>query len=202
MACELLQILPAEEAGRRDQRRSRCLRQLREAIDSTQYTRERFRNVLGRHPGTLRPVDLRDVMRSVVTRLPKSASCRVVLNPLPARTQVVGDREWLWHSLDNLLRNAQEATQGQRRGRVAITATTRKWPAALVVRIRDNGHGIPAEAMPRTFDLNNSTKPRGLGLGLHLVQRAAQLHRGRVQCQSRPGKGTTFTVELPLSPMA
>jgi signal transduction histidine kinase len=68
------------------------------------------------------------------------------------------------------------------------------------VRVRDSGHGIPADVLPRVFDLYFTTKEQGTGIGLPLVQRIAELHGGDVKVDSLEGHGTTVTLILPEAP--
>src|SRR5205807_1370504 len=75
---------------------------------------------------------------------------------------------------------------------------------AAVVRVRDTGQGIPADLLPRVFDLfTQGDRPLdrshgGLGLGLTLVRRLAELHGGTVEARSDgPGRGSEFVVRLP-----
>ncbi|MBM3789481.1 MAG: sensor histidine kinase, partial [Acidobacteria bacterium] len=69
---------------------------------------------------------------------------------------------------------------------------------SVIVSIRDTGEGIPQDRISRLFDPYYSTKPTGTGLGLTVVHRVIQEHRGRIRVDSTPGRGATFTVELPL----
>jgi len=72
----------------------------------------------------------------------------------------------------------------------------------LVIRFRDEGVGIPPEEHSLVFEpfyrARNAEKMQGTGLGLPLVQRIIRLHRGSVTLTSEPGKGTEFTVVLPI----
>lgn len=75
----------------------------------------------------------------------------------------------------------------------------------VAVKVRDQGAGIPREHLPRVFerfyrvDKSRSRKLGGTGLGLAIVKHVVQIHGGRVEVESSPGKGSTFTVFLPLS---
>ena len=75
-----------------------------------------------------------------------------------------------------------------------------------VVWVRDTGEGIPPEELPRIWErLYRVEKSRsrthgGAGLGLAIVKRIVELHGGRVDATSEPGKGATFIVRLPLRP--
>ena len=70
-------------------------------------------------------------------------------------------------------------------------------PAEVILRVRDTGAGIPAETLPQVFDPFFTTKKDGTGLGLAHARRVVEQHGGSIDCQSRPGEGTLFTVRLP-----
>jgi signal transduction histidine kinase len=65
--------------------------------------------------------------------------------------------------------------------------------------VQDTGRGIPPEDQKKIFQLFFTTRPGGTGLGLANTFRFVQLHNGRIEFESEPGKGTTFRVELPLA---
>ncbi len=96
----------------------------------------------------------------------------------------------------NLLRNAAESMDSG--GRITLAGA----PAGAVYRIAvaDGGPGIPETARARLFEPFFSTKPGGMGLGLAIVQRIVSEHGGAVRVESAPGRGSCFTVELPLAP--
>jgi signal transduction histidine kinase len=96
--------------------------------------------------------------------------------------------------LDNLLRNAVDATPAG--GRVTVGATAASREIALVVR--DTGAGIPADVLPKIFDLYFTTKAQGTGVGLAVSQQIVASHGGRIDVESSPGAGTTMRVVLPL----
>jgi signal transduction histidine kinase len=68
-----------------------------------------------------------------------------------------------------------------------------------VLRIRDEGIGIPEEIREKIFDLYFTTKSGGSGIGLAMTYRILQLHHGSVEVQSRPVRGTEFQLRIPLS---
>lgn len=94
----------------------------------------------------------------------------------------------------NLLTNA--AQSGARR----IVIRTRCVPNAVEVEIADDGSGIAPEALSRIFDPFYTTKPvgSGTGLGLSISLGIVRAHDGTIEVASEPGRGTTFTVRLPL----
>jgi two-component system sensor histidine kinase HydH len=108
--------------------------------------------------------------------------------------QVHGDWDHLQAAFVNLLRNAKEATPA---GGQILVSTTREGRDVLV-RVTDTGAGIPPELQPRVFEPYFSTKKAGTGLGLPTVKRVVEEHGGTVTLESEPGRGTQFTVRLPL----
>jgi signal transduction histidine kinase len=96
----------------------------------------------------------------------------------------------------NLLVNACDAIEGP--GHIRVR--TRPIPDGVRIEIRDDGAGISEEVQSRIFDPFFTTKPigDGTGLGLSLSHGIIERHDGRISVASTPGRGTTFTVELPL----
>jgi two-component system, OmpR family, sensor kinase len=117
------------------------------------------------------------------------------------QTVVIGDRDRLKQLLLNLVVNALQYTQPG--GRVVLSLrVVDDW---VHITISDNGPGIPPEELPHIFDrFYRVEKSRsrsalgGSGLGLSIAQWIAQSHDGRIEVASEPGKGTTFSVWLPL----
>jgi len=112
--------------------------------------------------------------------------------------RVVCDPDQVEQALIALLVNAVEAMgEGGR-------LTVRTWadegaPGSVRLSVRDTGVGIPPEVQRRIFDPFFSTKQeaKGVGLGLAVVYGIVQRHEGRIEVESRPGEGTTFTITLP-----
>jgi signal transduction histidine kinase len=102
----------------------------------------------------------------------------------------------------NLLSNAAQATK---EGEGTITVRTGMRDAGHVaVEIADNGHGIPAEVLPKIFDPFFTTKAvgKGTGLGLSICYKIVENHGGKLEVQSKPGLGTRFILVLPVKPPA
>ena len=66
------------------------------------------------------------------------------------------------------------------------------------VSVTDTGGGIPEEQVSRIFEPFYTTKKKGTGLGLMIVQRIVRAHEGRIELESHVGRGTTFRIWLPL----
>lgn len=111
------------------------------------------------------------------------------------------DAARLQQVFSNLLTNAVKFTPSG--GRIQVTLD--RSDTRLIVRVSDNGEGIPAEFMPHVFerfrqaDSSQSRRHGGLGIGLSLVRQLVELHGGTVQVESAgKGQGATFIVSLPL----
>jgi PAS domain S-box-containing protein len=113
-----------------------------------------------------------------------------------------GDAVRLAQILANLLNNAARYTDDG--GHLSVHA--RRQEATVVISVCDNGAGIPAEALPRLFEMfsrgdgSSGRGHGGLGIGLALARRLAEIHGGSIEARSEgPGKGSEFTVRLPLA---
>jgi PAS domain S-box-containing protein len=110
---------------------------------------------------------------------------------LPA---IEADEGQLWQAILNLVRNALEAMPN---GGTLVVSTTRQGPRAILT-VRDTGKGMTEQERQQLFKPFFSTKSSGTGLGLPLTQQIIAEHGGSIRCESAPGKGATFVIELPL----
>lgn len=153
--------------------------------------------------GTMRlvsePVSLAAVAQEAVDLYADEAEeKRVTLEcQVPDGLSLIGDRTRIRQVLANLIENAVKYTDAG--GRVEIDAFADG--GEVRIRVRDTGIGISDTDAPLVWDrlyrADASRSARGLGLGLSLVKAIVEAHGGRVELQSAPGKGSTFTVVLP-----
>jgi len=95
----------------------------------------------------------------------------------------------------NMLMNASQAIEGK--GQISIE--TLRDGDTIKVKFTDTGQGIPPENMERLFERGFTTKPQGTGLGLAICKRIIlDEHHGKIEVESEVGKGTTFTIILPI----
>lgn len=168
----------------------------------------------------LGPVDLRALMADVTLMLRHELNRRGVAvdTRIPADLPPVqGDRGRLEQVMVNLITNALQAMEGVPRPRLGIRARAgeldevrrdegartldhlRAGDAVVVVEVTDNGAGIAAGDLPKLFDPFFTTKSTGVGtgLGLTVVRRIVDLHRGRIQIGNRPdARGARVTLIL------
>ena len=146
------------------------------------------------------PVDLVKLAREVRDLYEDSAEAAgIELHAdVPAGLVVNADRDRLRQALANLVDNAIKYTP--RGGRVDLQASSDH--QTVQIRVSDSGSGISEQHLPRIFDRlyrgDQSRATRGLGLGLSLVRAYVEAQGGTVSVQSMPGKGSTFTIALPL----
>ncbi len=118
---------------------------------------------------------------------------------LPADLPLVPmDRELFKQALLNLMLNARQAMpQGGQ-----LTVQANRVPTGIDLSLIDTGKGMTPEVLAKVFRPFFSTKPGGTGLGLATTRKIVQAHGGTIEAQSEPGRGTKFTIHLPVSPDA
>lgn len=155
-------------------------------------------------PLPLNPVDVATLVREVARLLEGQAArkrdVRVLVEIAPELPKPLGDARRLRQVLINLGTNGLRATT---RGSVTLAAA--RDPEGLRITVRDTGTGIPAEMIPRLFEEfsqagTSSSQVGGSGLGLALTRDLVEWHAGRIEVDSTPGQGSTFSVVLPLEP--
>ncbi|UCG85672.1 MAG: HAMP domain-containing histidine kinase [Gemmatimonadota bacterium] len=145
----------------------------------------------GRLPeGAEADIDVNELVESVLTAA-VPADIPVECEVTPGAT-VRGHYEPLRRALQNLLRNAVEASQD---GPIRIVVV--RSAGGIEFTISDSGPGIPAELRQRIFEPYFTTKKRGTGLGLALVKQTVLAHRGTIAATDAAGGGTSFVITLP-----
>ena len=140
---------------------------------------------------------LRLTLRSIQGSLRHRARTVVELQPVPP---VVGSATQLGQIALNLLVNALQAMPDEYRDDHQVSIRLRRSEDFAVLEIEDTGPGIPPETLARIFDPFFTTKSEGgTGLGLAISRRIIQELGGEIEVRSELGKGTCFTVRLPLA---
>lgn len=142
-----------------------------------------------------RAVDVNGIAQEIAASTATTGGITIRTRLADALPRANGDPVIVRRILDNLVRNAIESLDGKG-GDVTIT-TARTREGAIRIIIDDTGRGMSEDELAHAFDDFYTTKSDGTGLGLSVVRRlTADLH-GAVRVESAPGKGTTFTIELP-----
>ena len=160
----------------------------------------------------LREQDLRDVFGDVLTLAAAELSTRNVtlLSKMPSKPLIANvDADLLKQAALNVIQNGAQAMPAGGTLEVTLEEESRR-PAngdrprfpgskAAILRIADEGSGIPEEIRGKIFDLYFTTKSGGSGIGLAMTYRILQLHHGSIDVQSNIGRGTEFQLRIPLA---
>ena len=196
-----LQLLTREVATLPEAQRT----QLAELVEVARIEVGRLDNIISQFLRALRPSKpqfalaqpaevLQEALRLMKTdienrRIAVSIECPDVL------PKVSIDQQQIKQVYFNLIKNAIEAMPDGGMLKIAFTVGD----SFLAIAFQDTGHGIPAQDMGRIFEPYHTTKTKGTGLGLMIVQRIVQEHGGQIEISSKPQSGTCFRILLPLA---
>ena len=174
-----------------------------DALRGIGNTARRIEDMIGRFTAlrqrpTLKPVeaDLNQLVSEVLEGLDGMPQVELTkeLQPVP---RTLADREQIQSVVTNLVLNARDAVGPD--GRIRIR--TEHLGDSVVVSVMDNGCGMTAEFMKDSlFRPFQSTKKKGLGIGMFQSRMIVEAHGGNIRVESETGKGSTFRVTLPVKP--
>ncbi len=140
-------------------------------------------------------VTLDTIVREVFFMLErKLVDVNLVMNTDPNVPEILADEGQMKQVFMNLIKNAGEAMPD---GGI-LTFRTRREGEVLRIEISDTGSGISPENQAKLFQAFFTTKERGYGLGLHIVNTIVVRHGGSIEVESSVSKGTTFILHLPI----
>lgn len=142
------------------------------------------------------PLDLDELVGEVLG-LYESSSAVIVSQLAGNLPAVLGDATQLRQVIHNLLRNSEDALEGQSDARISIASE--RAGAQVCLRIADNGPGFPVELLPRIFEPYVTTKARGTGLGLPIVKKIIDEHQGSIEISNASEGGARIDIRLPLA---
>jgi signal transduction histidine kinase len=196
------QLLKDKIESGRTQELAASVQEMGVDLDRLRKVTERFSKI-GSRP-ELAEVDIVAVLERTVSyfhrRLPRlkaKSTISLVANDCPP---IRGNEELLEWVFENLIKNGLDAL-GDSSGTIEIRASCRRSKKHVEVYVKDTGRGIPPAHREQIFRPGFTTKPRGWGLGLALTRRIVEeYHQGSLRLvESRPGKGATFLVRLPVA---
>jgi signal transduction histidine kinase len=143
----------------------------------------------------LKPTDVGALIRQTLDRLaPELAAARIdVRCELVDAPRVNADAEWIRKALLNLFLNAREAMPSGG----ALSVRLRPAHSLLEIEVEDSGVGMDEATRRQLFRPFFTTRHGGTGLGLAIVKRVIEDHKGAIRVESRPGRGSRFTLTLP-----
>ena len=167
-----------------------------ETINHLTATTEQILNYARPVTLALKTVDLNNVARDVIQLLGTEISKQNIETVLEFESSSVSgmlDEASIRAATLNLVLNAVQAMSTGGR----LTISTGRDSKQMWMAINDTGAGMSPERIKQIFEPFNTTKSRGLGLGMPYAQKIIQQHGGRITVQSQPGKGTQVRIELP-----
>ncbi len=166
-------------------------------INRLDYIVTQFLQAIRPTPLQIKITSLNEVVQKTVQLLRPELDNRGIVIKTKLARQIPAtpiDPTQTQQALVNLVKNAMQAmTRGG-----TLTLQTGDTSEAVWVSVTDTGGGIPQEQINRIFEPFYTTKKKGTGLGLMIVQRIVRAHGGRIELESHVGRGTTFRLWLPL----
>src|SRR5882724_8571138 len=166
-------------------------------INRLDYILTQFLGAIRPAPLQLKMASLNDVVEKTLALLRPEIENRGIAIKIKLARQLTAtpvDATQMQQVLVNLVKNATHSMT--RNG--TLTLQTGESGDGVWMSVADTGGGIPQEQINRIFEPFYTTKKKGTGLGLMIVQRIVRAHNGRIELESRVGNGTTFRVWLPL----
>lgn len=190
----MLEDLPPDDARRED---------LQTIVDETLRCRKIVKGLLEfarQSQPQMQALDLNKVLEDVLGLVRNQASFRnitIQTDLFPYLPGVMADRDQMRQVFLNIVLNASDAMP--KGGRLAITSVHDRQAGMVEVTISDDGPGIPEEIRGRLFEPFFTTKRTGTGLGLSIAYGIIDRHKGDLRVGGELGRGTTFTVSLPVA---
>ncbi len=163
----------------------------------------KLRNLFRMGKGEFEPLDLSGLVRDVadIVKIPAQEKGIRLRVEVQAGIRVLGDAVQLQQVMLNLLQNALHATSVIETRPTWILVQAEQHEGDAVVRVSDNGVGIPLAVQDSVFSLFKTSKAEGMGVGLWLSQSIAMAHEGALSFDSRPEQPTEFTLRIPALPV-
>jgi len=192
-------LLLESGADRRDELRRILADIRRDDLRASEVIRH-LRTLLAKHPVERKRFALDDAVSDMEPMLRAEAGRRgvtLVIRPATTAVALVGDRIQIQQVLISLVLNAMDAVAGLPEDRRKVVVSVANVVRGVAITVRDRGHGIAPEHLPKLFDSFFSTKREGMGLGLSIARTLVEAHGGRIWAENGPGEGAVFHVELP-----
>lgn len=182
-----------------DAEQREVLDEVKRAVTSSDYIISELLDYVREPPKILNNFPATDAIADALKQLTIPDNIRVVLpdmerssNPSEA-FEVNANQDQVTRILTNLIQNAVQAMADGGELKIGLTKNDK----GTCIAIGDTGSGIPPESLDRIFDPLYTTKTKGIGLGLAISRRYAELNQGQLDVESDPGGGATFLLNLP-----
>ncbi len=171
----------------------RSTRTIVNQVQAMKHMVDSFRDYARLPPANLMALDVNELLQELLVLYEASSTpIRADLSePLP---KIKGDPAQLRQIIHNLIRNAQDATEGLPNARIEVS--TRLLGKQVELQIADTGAGFPPEIMANAFEPYVTTKPKGTGLGLPIVKKIIEEHGGKITLSNRETGGAEIRIVL------
>lgn len=146
-------------------------------------------------PPTRHKVEINDLLQETLSRTTVPEKIKVVSKLDESLPQILADPEQLGQVFRNLILNALQAMPDGGQLEISSEVST---SAQLAISFADTGVGIPEDNLEKLFEPLFTTRAKGIGLGLAITKTLVEGHKGTIEVQSKLGKGSIFTVRLPI----
>ncbi len=197
LSVQHLQRSFSEDPEKQEKNLQRFTRTLIEQIDNLSAIATEFSNFAQMPRANNEEVDLEEKINKICELFLNTEQIKIETGFRHARPAIVyADREHLSRVFINLIKNAIQSIPDNREGKIGVSLETTGSEA--IIRIMDNGKGIPDELGDKLFQPNFTTKSSGMGMGLAIVKNIIENAGGSIRYETELGKGTTFIVQFPL----
>ncbi|MEZ4983061.1 MAG: HAMP domain-containing sensor histidine kinase [Saprospiraceae bacterium] len=142
-----------------------------------------------------KPLWINELVESVYLLFSENKTVDINIYVPEERYQVFADKNQMMRVLNNIISNAIQAIPDERRGKIEISVFEKG--ENVVIKVSDNGIGIPDEMHEKVFAPHFTTRSSGMGLGLAMCKDIVEMGGGKIYFKTVPEKGTDFFVELP-----
>jgi two-component system NtrC family sensor kinase len=199
MVTTWVQELMHKDLSREENRKeaAESLNQIKGEISRTRQTTEKFLKAIRPAMPLIQAVEVNRILDDILDLMDRELHFNQIIvtrDYQEALPPIQSDPSQLRQVFQDLMLNAMAAIQRQGK----ITLRTRSDKEKVAVTVEDSGPGVPREIMDKIFDPLFTAKPDGTGLGLSISARILGKLGGRIAVASEPGRGATFTVELPI----
>ena len=192
--------LISEDIDGSNQKNARALKKIavvQKETDRVEQILENFLRYIGKPELQIIETDINELICDMIDfYTPQAHSHSIVIRPSLHESPLICrvDLDMLKQVILNLFINAQQAMSGP--GELIVR--TSKLQNFATITISDTGSGIDSQNMDKIFAAYYSSKPTGSGLGLPIAKKVIDAQKGTIKVDSDPGKGTAFTLQLPL----
>jgi signal transduction histidine kinase len=166
-------------------------------IDSLSNMAEEFSSFAKMPEPKLEPTDITQVLADAIALNEREMGFSIEADLCESEIEILADAHQLVRVFNNLLKNAIQAIPDDRKGKIQVVQTLSPNNGKVIIKVKDNGKGIPPELFNKIFSPNFSTKNSGMGLGLAITRKIVEQFSGSIDFETKLDEGTTFTLVFP-----